>query len=337
MSEQPKEELKIKDLLIKLQVLSNGLVEERKKSQSYLNRIKEYEESVQKKDAEIADLTKEKFELKTKLTIERSKQVPAKKNDSYFSSFLNKIIDKPVDESKVAKLEEKINEQSNEIKDLTQKLMEQKEDYDQQAIKYQTKITLQTQEIGKLKQNLENAIKNIPKRDSVSSQQSQQDKIDLLNRKFNIERDEYEKKLSILKDEIRVLTEKNESLEANLNKYKAEYETKTIENNAMKKQITDLDSKLNIAKIEIHDKQLSPRMFQVERMKDGLMTKQKKVMTVIFQWTKSKNACEVIFKRMKHGGKAKEDVVNIMDISLFKINDKKKDNIDVIYTVSFYI
>jgi hypothetical protein len=49
MSEQPKEELKIKDLLIKLQVLSNGLVEERKKSQSYLNRIKEYEESVQKK------------------------------------------------------------------------------------------------------------------------------------------------------------------------------------------------------------------------------------------------------------------------------------------------
>ena len=105
----------------------------------------------------------------------------------------------------------------------------------------------------------------------------------------------------------------------------------------MKKQITDLDSKLNIAKIEIHDKQLSPRMFQVERMKDGLMTKQKKVMTVIFQWTKSKNACEVIFKRMKHGGKVKEDVVNIMDISLFKINDKKKDNIDVIYTVSFYI
>jgi chromosome segregation ATPase len=237
----------------------------------------------------------------------------------------------------VAKLEEKINEQNNEIKDLTQKMMEQKEDYDQQAIKYQTKITLQSQEIGKLKENLENAIKNIPKRDSVSSQQSQQDKIDSLNRKFNIERDEYEKKLSILKDEIRVLTEKNESLETNLNKYKAEYETKTIENNAMKKQIIDLDSKLNIAKIEIHDKQLSPRMFQVERMKDGLMTKQKKVMTVIFQWTKSKNVCEVVFKRMKHGGKVKEDVVNIMDISLFKINDKKKDNIDVIYTVSFYI
>jgi hypothetical protein len=90
MSEQPKEELKIKDLLIKLQVLSNGLVEERKKSQSYLNRIKEYEESVQKKDAEIAELTKEKFDLKTKLTVERSKQVPAKKMILIFHHFLIK-------------------------------------------------------------------------------------------------------------------------------------------------------------------------------------------------------------------------------------------------------
>ena len=39
MSEKSKEELKIKDLLIKLHVLTNGLVEERKKSQSYLDRI----------------------------------------------------------------------------------------------------------------------------------------------------------------------------------------------------------------------------------------------------------------------------------------------------------
>ena len=116
MAEKPKEELKIKDLLIKLQVLTNGLIEERKKSQGYLDRIKEYEESLQKKDAEIVELTKEKFDLKSKLTLERSKQAPAKKNESYFSSFLNKIIEKPVDDSKVTKLEEKINQQKFEKK-----------------------------------------------------------------------------------------------------------------------------------------------------------------------------------------------------------------------------
>ena len=82
MTEQPKEELKIKDLLIKLQVLTNGLIEERKKSQGYLDRIKEYEESLQKKDAEIVELTKEKFDLKSKLTLENNSRSP-KENDKF--------------------------------------------------------------------------------------------------------------------------------------------------------------------------------------------------------------------------------------------------------------
>ena len=90
MSEKPKEELKIKDLLIKLQVLTNGLIEERKKSQSYLDRIKEYEDSLQKKDSEIVELRKEKFDLKSKLTLEKSKQ-GEKKADSYLSSLLKRL------------------------------------------------------------------------------------------------------------------------------------------------------------------------------------------------------------------------------------------------------
>ena len=34
------EELKVKDLLVKLQILTNALIEERNKSQSYLDRSK---------------------------------------------------------------------------------------------------------------------------------------------------------------------------------------------------------------------------------------------------------------------------------------------------------
>ena len=40
---------------------------------------------------------------------------------------------------------------------------------------------------------------------------------------------------------------------------------------------------------------------------------------------------------MKHGGKVKEDIVNIIDVSTFKVNDKKKDNVDIVFTVSFII
>ena len=335
MAEQKKEELKIKDLLIKLQVLTNGLIEERKKSQSYLDRIKEYEESLQKKDAEIAELTKEKFDLKSKLTLEKSKQGPNKKNDSYFSSFINKFMEKPVDDSKVGKLEETINQQKYEIKDLTQRLMEEKESFDQQKIKFQTMITLQNQQMTELKKNLENSKKE--KEKEVPNEElilSHKEKIDSLNRKFNLEKDEYEKKLAELRSELKDQKEKNENLEVSLNKYKEAYESKTIENNAMKVQVTNLDKQLNKAKIEIKNKQLAPRIFQVERIKDGLV-KNKKSMNITFKYNKNKNICEVIFSRMKKGA-IKEDVVNIVDISQFKINDKKKENIDIVYTVSIY-
>ena len=46
---EQKGELQIKDLLLKLQVLTYGIIEERKKSQSYLQRIKEFEATLQKK------------------------------------------------------------------------------------------------------------------------------------------------------------------------------------------------------------------------------------------------------------------------------------------------
>ena len=102
----------------------------------------------------------------------------------------------------------------------------------------------------------------------------------------------------------------------------------------MKLQVTNLDSQLNQARVEIKNKQLAPRMFQVERIKNGLV-KNKKTMTITFQYNKKKNICEVILRRMKKEG-IKTDVVNIIDISQFKANDKKKENIDIVFTVSIY-
>ena len=46
------------------------------------------------------------------------------------------------------------------------------------------------------------------------------------------------------------------------------------------------------------------------------------------------NKNEAIFKRPKHGDSYKEEVVNLLDFTCFKINDKKKDIFDVSFTVS---
>ena len=331
MSEPPKEELKIKDLLIKLQVLSNGLVEERKKSQNYLDRIKEYEDSLQKKDAEIVELTKEKFDLKSKLTLEKSKQAPNKKNDSYFSSILNKITQKPVDESKMTKLEEKINQQSFEIKDLSQRLVAEKENYDQQKIKYQTLLTVQSQELTKLKEELEKATKQVPTTNVAVA--SQQDKIETLKKQFSIERDkerdQYEKNITSLTNELKEVKAKNEELTKTITSKDEELFVKKIENETMKTQITKLNN-------DLHDKQLSPRTFQVERIKESIGIKNKSVMTITFQLNKNKKRCEVIFKRMRNG-KLVEENVNILEIYTFKVNEKKPEYIEIEFKVSLII
>ena len=313
MSEQQRGEITIKDLLIKLQVLSNGLIEERKKSQGYLNRIKEYEESTQKKDSEIVDLTKEKFELKSKLTLERSKTGDSNRNE-------------------YTKLVEKFNQQKFEIKDLSQRVMEEKESYDQQKIKFQTMITLQDQQIAELKKNLQNVKTEVPKVEVVSEEK---EKMEALTRKFNLERDQYEGQISKAKNELNEEKEKIETINKKLLEYKNAFDTKNIENKNMKNQIGDLNNQIKNLKQELHNKQLSPRMFQVEKIKDGVI-KNKKVMTITFRWNKDKNRCEVVFKRMKHGGKIKEEIVNITDISQFKVSDKKKETIDIVFFVSFY-
>ena len=154
MSEQPKEDPKVKDLLVKLQVLTNALLEERNKTKSYLSRLKEYEESLEKKDLEISDLTKEKFDLKSKLTLEKSRKNSGKRNDKYFGSIFNS---KGTENMKVTDLQEKINQQNFEIRDLTQRLMEERESFDQQKIKFQTMLTIQSQQMAELKQKYENS------------------------------------------------------------------------------------------------------------------------------------------------------------------------------------
>ena len=331
-------ELQIKDLLLKLQVLTYGLIEERKKSQSYLDRISELQETLQKKETEIVELTKMKFHLQSQLSLELAKKNPNKKNDGYISSFISKIREKPVDQGYISELEEKINQQKFEIKDLSQRLMEEKENFDQQKIKFQTMLALQTDKMSQTQKELEREkekekeiIKNMkPVVDNVSKE-----KLKSLNEKYNNEKRIFEMKINELKDEL-TKEKKNRDeinkLKSKLEEIQAECEMKKIENKAMKDQVTKLDRDLVRAKIDLKDSKLNNKFFQVEKLDDSIV-KNKKPMVLIFRWIKGtktkKGRCEVIFKRPKT-----EEIVNLLDFNFFKINDKKKDFFDVSFMVS---
>ena len=338
MSEDSYEDMKLKEVLLKLQALTKSIQEEKSKSQSYLERIKEFEGSLQEKDAEIEDLTKEKFDLKSKLSLEKSKQAPQKKNVSLFSSLMNTIMDKS-DDSKVKKLEEKINQQNFEIKDLSQRLMEQKESFDQQKIQFQTMITLQNQQMNELKEKLEELkIKKEQQKDE-KPEMDEKEEIELLTNNFNRERDEYSKMIEEYKNELKESREKKSELDKKVSEYEENFTYRNVENNAMKKQMSSYVEQINKLKKDIHEKQLTDRIFQVEKPSEGIgIGKSKKVMTIMFTWNKVKNIIEVKFRRLKDGGKSiKEEIVNILDIKTFSKPNNKSDTIDISFIVSIII
>ena len=116
---------KTKDLLIKLQILTNGLVEERKKSKNYLEKIRYLEKYLQQKDKEVTDLTKQKYDLQASLSFEKSKK-QTKTNRK-----------KKLDENELDKYEEIINEQGYRLRELNGKLSNEKEIFAQQKTQFQ--------------------------------------------------------------------------------------------------------------------------------------------------------------------------------------------------------
>ena len=344
---EQKGELQIKDLLLKLQVLTYGIIEERKKSQSYLQRIKEFEATLQKKDSEIVELTKAKFDLQSKLTLELSKKSLSKKNDGYISSLINKFTEKPADQGYVTELEEKINQLKFEVKDLTQRLMEEKETFDQQKIKFQTMITLQNNNILKLQKDLEKEKKYqrelIEQKSTPVVDTESKEKLRRLSIKFSQQKDEYDDKISKIKRELDLEKKKEEEreiLKKEIEKYKEELYLKIAENDAMKNQVSILNKQITQAKNDVRDSKLQDRFFQVERIKDGSV-KNKKPMALLFRWIRGTNnekgRCEVVFRSTQLGGSMKELAVNLLDFKTFKYHDRKKDYFDVCFMVSLIL
>ena len=167
MSFQQEEELQIRDLLLKLKVLTYGLIEERKRSEEFLSKIRDYEQSLKQKESENVVLTKENIDLQSKLLLERSKKTPNKK----------------ITTNVISELEEKTNKQEEKIKSLKQRLMEKEESFDQQNIKHQTMMVIKEEEISKLKEK----IKKLEENPGKSSENGE--KIAELTKKYNLEKD----------------------------------------------------------------------------------------------------------------------------------------------------
>ena len=307
------EDEKTKDLLIKLQILTNGLIEERKKSQSYLDRIKELEKILQTKDNEIVSLSKAKFDLQADLTFERSKR-DSKQGSKKFSK-----------EMQIEQYEEIINEQGYKLRNINNQLINERENFEQQKTDFQTIIKAQTAKMEELKQLLEKE-----RKENTDLRKKQYD-IDLMLKEYEEDKVQYTEQFARYQNDKIETQKKNLEIQETIDKLRKESFEKEKQINDLVKNSEKLANQLNDMKSAIVNKQLTKKSFTVEMMGKG-----KKIIEIIFQKKQDSDSDKDEYE-MSIINKSKNEiieVINLLDISGFQINEKDKNRVDISYTVS---
>jgi chromosome segregation ATPase len=298
---------KMKDLLIKLQILTNGIVEERKKSKNYLDKIKELEKILQQKDNELVELTKQKFDLQASLTFEKSKQ-PTQTNKK-----------KKGDETSINTYEQIINNQGAQLNEYKRKLKNKESDFNEQLERFRDLIKIRTDELAKEKEKYKNLF------DEHQILLNNKNEVDKMLKNFEAERQGYKDEIDLIQKEKNTAEKKNVEYEKQLEELRKKFDSKEKEIVDLKKNSDEMAIKLNQMKMQLVEKELKEKKFKVE------VIKPKKIIEMIFSKNKETNNYEIIIKGRNK--KDSEEHINILDINSFLI-DQDKSRVDIDYVVS---
>jgi chromosome segregation ATPase len=301
------ENSKMKDLLIKLQILTNGIVEERKKSKNYLDKIKELEKILQQKDNELVELTKQKFDLQASLTFEKSKQ-PTQTNKK-----------KKGDETSINTYEQIINNQGAQLNEYKRKLKNKESDFNEQLERFRDLIKIRTEELAKEKEKYKNLF------DEHQILLNNKNEVDKMLKNFEAERQGYKDEIDLIQKEKNTAEKKNVEYEKQLEELRKKFDSKEKEIVDLKKNSDEMAIKLNQMKMQLVEKELKEKKFKVE------VIKPKKIIEMIFSKNKETNNYEIIIKGRNK--KDSEEHINILDINSFLI-DQDKSRVDIDYVVS---
>jgi hypothetical protein len=238
-----REEVKIKDLLSKIQILKNAVIEERNKSaklekdlQTTRKLLKEQECLVIQKDNTIINLSKDKYELQSKLDIEKQKNENLNTSSNNSNGFTNLIgnignifqrkesIFSPMNST----LEEEIKTLKNENQELKieldsckQKLDEDQDEFEKRKAEYQILIHLHMEKIKKLETIISEKNKTLVDNEmKLEIMFENFKKADVEKTKYESKINEYNKENKIREEKIIELLMKLEEKETVLFSYK---------------------------------------------------------------------------------------------------------------------
>ena len=309
-----KQEFNIKELSIKLQVLTNALKEERKKSQNYSTKLQEYEELLIKKDNEIININKVKFEIQSNLSALLKKPIKNTtdiKLNQVVNTFFNK---EKINFDQFDRIKDENNSLKLEYKEYQKKYVFEHENREQQKIKFDTMLALQDKQIKEAQDTivrLENQ-----KVEQINTNQS------ILNlvQQIDEQKELFDLKYKRIEDEINSKDQRSISLMIDIGKAQSELKPKKEKIKDLQKRLKEQTATLNEMKNQITHKVLDTQDFMVTKEESFLKKDKCKV-------TFTKSPVDKKYKILiDYDNKDKpQDIIDFLDVTEYKINVKKFD------------
>ena len=322
----------VKDLVVKLDVLKKGVVDERKKTALLISKIKQLEEELNNKNNEIKKLSQEKLNPEEQTSSNNNNDTSKKVEDK--KSEMALILAK----EEIRKLNEQIINLQLEQENRNNKMKKTNEETEDLKKEYQVQIKLLSEandSIIKELKNLKNENKTLEKKldeekkraeniiNSVPIQELMRDKEILIREKDKLllEKEHFEALIADYKKskdeamgQLDACLKKNGELVLENQTYKDSIYTHEVNSGKMAQKLAEYK---NI----ILNMSLRNQVFHVKKV--GLI---------------SQNEIDIIFGKDKNGNyvmrideKNNSEMIDILDVESVNQNEKKKNRIDISY------
>lgn len=322
----------VKDLVVKLDVLKKGVVDERKKTALLISKIKQLEEELNNKNNEIKKLSQEKLNPEEQTSSNNNNDISKKVEDK--KSEMALILAK----EEIRKLNEQIINLQLEQENRNNKMKKTNEETEDLKKEYQVQIKLLSEandSIIKELKNLKNENKTLEKKldeekkraeniiNSVPIQELMRDKEILIREKDKLllEKEHFEALIADYKKskdeamgQLDACLKKNGELVLENQTYKDSIYTHEVNSGKMAQKLAEYK---NI----ILNMSLRNQVFHVKKV--GLI---------------SQNEMDIIFGKDKNGNyvmrideKNNSEMIDILDVESVNQNEKKKNRIDISY------
>ena len=328
----------VKDLLVKLDILKKGIVEEKKKTSALTSTIKNFEEEIKNKNKEIGKLILEKSTL-----IEQNTHDDIANITGTFEKAENKNAEKAliIAKEEIRKLNEQIVNLKLEQETRNTKMKKTNEDTEDLKKEYQVQIKLLSEandSIIKELKTLKNENKNIKKELEEEKKKNENSK-DIIETESI--KDLIRQKEILIREKDKLILEK-EHFEALIKDYKKSKDEAMAQLDACLKKNGELvlENSTYRDSIYAHEEDQGKMAQKLAEYKNMIlnMSLRNQVFHVKKLGLISQNEIDIIFGRDKNGNyvmrideKNNSEMIDILDVESVSQNEKKENRIDISY------